>query len=249
MTEETVFNQEEDLIGKCQRFLADEPPVNHSMQEVFSELLTAYRRLYRQSSFLVKRSDKQQEQLRKLNEMKDQFLEELETLSSTDGLTGIPNRRRFDEFLENEWQRATRSGQPLSLVLMDIDHFKQFNDNYGHAAGDECLIKVAAALSDSVHRPADLVARYGGEEFVCVLPETDYQGAEKMAWKILDNIVAVGVPHAHSSAADVVTMSLGVATIVPSDGTVPADLIKTADEHLYVAKESGRKQVRGKSLC
>lgn len=169
---------------------------------------------------------------------------ELQRLSSLDGLTGIANRRRFDEYLEQEWLRAARDGNILSLVLIDIDHFKAFNDNYGHQGGDECLRKVARTLDATLKRASDVVARYGGEEFAVVLPDTDAGGAALIAEKLRACVDALGLAHAHSKTTDHVTISLGVAGIVPRDGGNPADLVKMADEALYQAKESGRNRFR-----
>jgi diguanylate cyclase (GGDEF)-like protein len=169
----------------------------------------------------------------------------LAALSTIDGLTGIPNRRRFDDILDREWNRCMRSGAFLSLILMDIDHFKLFNDHYGHQAGDLCLKKVARSLSESCMRETDLVARYGGEEFVVVLPDTDHPGAMRVADRIRNNLTALAIPHAHSSAADHVTISQGLVTIVPHDTTAPHAFIETADQCLYQAKETGRNRVVG----
>ncbi|CAN2039510.1 two-component system, chemotaxis family, response regulator WspR [Candidatus Magnetomoraceae bacterium gMMP-15] len=168
----------------------------------------------------------------------------LENLSNLDGLTGIPNRRNFDKFLNLECNRAARSASPLSLIFMDIDFFKKFNDNYGHAAGDRCLKKVACALSDSIKRPTDFIARYGGEEFVAVLPETDFQGALMVAQSIQQNIGLQNIQHAYSSVASHVTMSLGAITIVPTKGISPLFLIEAADDALYEAKEGGRNMIK-----
>jgi diguanylate cyclase (GGDEF)-like protein/PAS domain S-box-containing protein len=170
----------------------------------------------------------------------------LENLSVTDSLTGISNRRRFDEFLDREWAHAMRSRTSLSLVLMDIDFFKAYNDNYGHLAGDDCLRQLAACLSGTVRRSLDLAARYGGEEFACVLPDTDARGALCFANKIREEVKRLNIHHSFSSAARQVTMSMGVATIIPQHGQTSSDLIQVADELLYAAKQNGRNQVRGK---
>ncbi len=169
---------------------------------------------------------------------------ELQRLSSLDGLTGIGNRRRFDEYLEQEWLRSARDGNILSLILIDIDHFKAYNDNYGHQGGDECLRKVARTLDATLKRAGDVVARYGGEEFAVVLPDTDLNGAALIAERLRASVDALGLTHAHSKTTDHVTISLGVAGIVPRDGGNPADLVKMADEALYEAKESGRNRLR-----
>jgi diguanylate cyclase (GGDEF)-like protein/PAS domain S-box-containing protein len=168
----------------------------------------------------------------------------LEQLSMTDGLTGISNRYRFDADLEREWRRAMRSHSPLSFILMDIDFFKAFNDNYGHLAGDDCLRRVAQSLSQAARRISDLVARYGGEEFAYLLPDTDAAGAVAVAQQIRKNMDDLNIPHPHSTVADRVTLSMGLATVIPAKGEASSDLIKLADDLLYKAKSNGRNQVR-----
>jgi diguanylate cyclase (GGDEF)-like protein/PAS domain S-box-containing protein len=168
----------------------------------------------------------------------------LENLSTTDGLTELPNRRRFDEFLEREWRRSMREATALSVILMDIDLFKEFNDHYGHLAGDDCLRKVSKILAGIVLRPGDLIARYGGEEFACVLPGTDLAGALVVADKIRDVVNRTNIPHPYSSVAEHVTFSFGVASLVPKEGQPSSEIIGRADELLYAAKHSGRNQVR-----
>ena len=169
--------------------------------------------------------------------------EKLQRLSILDGLTEIGNRRHFDETLDREWKRAMRDQIPLSLIMLDIDYFKLYNDSYGHQKGDTCLKQVAKALEDCVQRPADLVARYGGEEFVVILPETTVQGASKLAESIRLYIENLKLEHAKNSASPYVTVSLGVATLIPERGTHCEQLISNADRLLYHAKENGRNQV------
>lgn len=170
--------------------------------------------------------------------------QKLEALSNTDGLTGIANRRCFDEVLAREYARHVRSGAELSLILLDIDHFKSFNDCYGHVKGDECLRQVAQVMADCLARPADLAARYGGEEFACILPETDSSGAVEIAERIRQDIMARAFPHKESKVADCVTASLGVVTAQCSAGGSTADIIFQVDEQLYLAKSSGRNRVK-----
>jgi diguanylate cyclase (GGDEF)-like protein len=168
----------------------------------------------------------------------------LGNLSATDGLTGIPNRRHFEQILEREWRRAMRNHSGLSLIMMDIDFFKGFNDHYGHLSGDDCLRHVAQALAESTQRPFDLVARYGGDEFACVLPETEAAGAVSIADKLREQVHALHIPHARSLVADHVTLSLGVATLVPESVQLPSDLIEQADRHLFKAKQNGHNQLK-----
>jgi diguanylate cyclase (GGDEF)-like protein len=163
----------------------------------------------------------------------------LEVLSTTDGLTGIANRRHFDEVLASEWSRAVRLGQPLALALLDVDWFKKYNDHYGHPAGDECLRIVAKVLASNVCRTGDLVARYGGEEFVFIAPATDGFKALSVAQMVCESLQAVGLPH-ELSEFGCVTVSIGVAATIPSRGDTPDILVKAADEVLFRAKVQGR---------
>jgi diguanylate cyclase (GGDEF)-like protein/PAS domain S-box-containing protein len=161
-------------------------------------------------------------------------------LSSIDGLTGIANRRRFDEGLASEWKRAVRRASPLSLIIADIDHFKLFNDRYGHLAGDDCLKRVAQVFSSLAARPADLVARFGGEEIAVLLPETSEAGSKALAERIRHSVAELAIPHEDSSAGSVVTLSLGVASTIPTHGTSMRELVEAADAALYRAKHAGR---------
>jgi diguanylate cyclase (GGDEF)-like protein len=163
--------------------------------------------------------------------------------SFLDGLTGIANRRRFDQVLDMEWRRGIRSGTCLSLLLMDIDFFKLFNDAEGHLAGDDCLRKIARSLAGVVLRPGDLVARYGGEEFVCLLSETDAAGARLVADRIQGVIAELALPHPRSSVAPFVTLSIGVAIVLPGLDAEASALIEAADRALYRAKNAGRNRV------
>ena len=167
----------------------------------------------------------------------------LRSLSFLDGLTGIANRRRFDDTMAREWRRCARSHLPLSLIILDVDHFKAYNDQYGHQAGDECLRIVAEVLAERARRPSDLVARYGGEEFVCLLPETDGSGATRVAEGFRAAVAERRIPHAQSPVAPYVTISLGVATVIPSVESSPDRLAEMADQLLYRAKRSGRNRV------
>jgi diguanylate cyclase (GGDEF)-like protein/PAS domain S-box-containing protein len=167
----------------------------------------------------------------------------LQQLSSIDGLTSIANRRYFDESLEREWRRAIRKKTVLSLVMIDIDHFKSFNDTYGHLSGDECIKTVAQVLNRSVNRPGDLAARFGGEEFVVLLPDTEPDGALIVARTIHTAIEALQITHGSSSINNYVTVSLGVATISPRLKNDSKELVFAADQALYAAKEKGRNRI------
>jgi diguanylate cyclase (GGDEF)-like protein len=169
----------------------------------------------------------------------------LQNLSSVDGLTGVPNRRSFDQLIDREWRRAQRGGAPLSVMMVDVDHFKIFNDTYGHLAGDDCLKKVAAALSGAVGRAGDLLCRYGGEEFAAVLPDTNSAAALVVGERLRASVEALAIPHAKSKSGTVVTISLGSATLIPSERGSTADLVACADRALYAAKRSGRNRIVG----
>ena len=160
--------------------------------------------------------------------------------SSTDGLTGLVNRRSFDALLESEWQRGARSGLPLSLLMVDIDHFKKFNDRYGHLAGDECLRRMADMLGDGLRRSGEVVARFGGEEFVLLLPGADSAQAHETAQNCIERIRQEAMPHADSTTASHVTVSIGVATVVPHPSMDALLLLNTADAAMYRAKTGGR---------
>ncbi|GAB4523401.1 MAG: hypothetical protein Tsb0014_00880 [Pleurocapsa sp.] len=168
---------------------------------------------------------------------------ELTKLAVIDGLTKIANRRKFDEYINSEWQRLAREKSSLSLILCDIDYFKLYNDTYGHQAGDRCLQEVAQAISKAIKRPADLVARYGGEEFAVILPNTSVEGAAHLARQIRLQVKALQLPHINSPIDIYITMSLGVAGCIPSHDSHPNALIGIADTGLYKAKELGRNRV------
>ncbi len=166
----------------------------------------------------------------------------LRELSLTDGLTGVSNRRAFDEKLDAEWRRCARAHLPMALILVDIDYFKLFNDHHGHQQGDACLQQVGTAMKRAAKRPQDLVARYGGEEFAILLPQEDVGGAEAVARRVLDQIAGLAIVHGHANAGPLVTVSMGVAAVMPSEKIDPATLVKAADALLYRAKAGGRNQ-------
>lgn len=168
---------------------------------------------------------------------------ELKRLATIDGLTGIANRRHFDEVLDHEWRRAIRDGQPFSLLLCDVDYFKAYNDACGHVMGDHCLEKVATILAHSVRRPGDLVARYGGEEFVVIMPNTPILGAQQIAERIQDQLAQAAIPHPQSFVASVITLSIGLLSIVPERAWSATEALKRADQMLYRAKTGGRNRI------
>jgi diguanylate cyclase (GGDEF)-like protein len=200
--------------------------------------------------FLV--SDEKNEQLARqieqVNEQLQRSNEQLSLLAATDGLTGLPNRRSFDAKLASEWQRAVRSEEALSLLMIDVDKFKSYNDTFGHQAGDRCLHAVATALQGTIQRATDLPARYGGEEFAVILPATDDAGAEVIAERIRAAVLELRLPRSNDEDANgddaIVSVSLGAATLRPRRGAMPGELVAAADEALYSAKKAGRNCVR-----
>jgi len=187
------------------------------------------------------------EAFRALEESRAQLSEAnrtLQKLSSLDGLTGIANRRNFDETLKREWHRAMRGGKTIALIMIDIDFFKLYNDHYGHQGGDDCLKKVAKSLESAIHRETDFLARYGGEEFAAVLPDTDLNGALKVAEEMRLTIKVLQEEHAKSKVSDIVSISMGVSAVDPQKGTEPEMLIAASDQALYKAKEDGRDRVK-----
>jgi len=191
---------------------------------------------------ITERKQKEKELIQAREELSEANTK-LEEKARTDGLTRISNRRHFDETLLSEFSRATRQRYTISLILLDIDHFKNYNDYYGHIEGDRCLTKVAQALQSLFQRSGEVVARYGGEEFAVILPHTDCEAATKMAEAIIDRVNNLSLEHAASKTADIVTVSVGVSSLYPLKGVPSTELVKKADEALYNAKANGRNQV------
>jgi diguanylate cyclase (GGDEF)-like protein len=168
--------------------------------------------------------------------------QELQRLSMTDGLTGIANRRMFDVSLAREWRRCMRLNKPLSVVMLDVDYFKKYNDRYGHQEGDDCLVAVAQEVARSAPRPGDLAARYGGEEFVMILADTDENGANWVAERIRQHVAGLNLPHKDSSDGHV-TVSCGISSVIPTQELAVEMLVKSADNALYLSKNQGRNTV------
>lgn len=199
--------------------------------------------LYRQRmelEYKTRELDKRLSDLQELKHLLEETNEKLTHLSKMDGLTGILNRRSFEELFREEWQRGWRTRQPLSVLLVDIDFFKAYNDNYGHTVGDDTLKAVARSLADSAQRHVDRVARYGGEEFVVILPDTDLEGAELMADKICSDIWRLNLEHVGAIEEGRITVSIGASSTIPDKELEALGLIETADAKLYEAKAAGR---------
>lgn len=205
---------------------------------VLQAKVSAMYRLVRMQRALVQLT----EQLNQANEQLNLANQELHRVSMTDGLTGIPNRRVFDELLVREWRRCARLQKPISVVMLDVDYFKKFNDRYGHQAGDQCLRAAARVIASAVPRASDLAARYGGEEFVLILSETDRDGACSVANRIREQIAGLKVAN-EDSPHHCVTLSCGVSTVVPGEDKPVEKLVKSADNALYMAKRQGRNRV------
>jgi diguanylate cyclase (GGDEF)-like protein len=207
------------------------------------ELLARIDKVLQQKEELDRHIAREQELLTITQQLEQANLR-LYHLSSVDPLTGIANRRHFDDIFELEWRRAMRSGSVLSLIMIDIDAFKPYNDTYGHLQGDECLRRVADALRSELKRPSDMVARFGGEEFVVLLPGTGLAGAALVAETLRARVEALRIPHEASRFDDHVTVSVGVASIHPQRGARPADLLAAADQALYQVKQGIRNRVQ-----
>jgi diguanylate cyclase (GGDEF)-like protein len=228
-----------------------------AMEKIFHDKERMARQIRTQNEILEKRFRERTAELDTINAALREEIEErgkaekalqvanqkLQELSLTDGLTGIANYRKFDEYLQQIWKRMIRERSPVSIIICDVDYFKQFNDTYGHQAGDFCLQEIAHAIESTLQRPDDLAARYGGEEFIVLLPGTDDAGAVQVAEKIQNAISELDIPHAESPAAPCVTFSVGLATAVPELGSVPKTLLKAAERALYRAKNGGRNRI------
>jgi len=220
---------------------------NAALEEEILERLHAEKELLVSRDALLEREQELEAQSTELEAINQQLLlrnEELRRISLLDGLTGISNRRYLDEVLEREWKRGQRENTPISLLMIDIDFFKDYNDNYGHLAGDDCLRAIAGGLKNAALRPGDVVARYGGEEFAIILPGTHQQGAVTVGENALRSVDTLKMPHKASGVSEYVTISIGIATLIPGKATGPEQLIACADRALYQAKKRGRNQVR-----
>ncbi|HEY9848389.1 MAG TPA: diguanylate cyclase [Leptolyngbyaceae cyanobacterium] len=242
--EPLVFPSDTLIVMAARRSLQRKPellnePIVVQLEPNVYRLLDVHQLLVSQSNiheFASQLINQLYQQLEKVNQ-------ELQRLAIVDGLTKVANRRRFDHYLQDKWHELAREKLPLSLILCDIDCFKNYNDNYGHLRGDYCLQEVAQAISTSVNRPADLVARYGGEEFAVILPNTPAAGAAYVAEQIRKNVKDLQISHAKSCVLPYVTLSVGVATAIPELESMPGSLIIAADQALYRAKIDGRDRV------
>ncbi len=209
------------------------------------ELQARIRSTLRLQEEIYTRKNKEQE-LIKLTQQLQIANEVLRDIATTDPLTNIYNRSYFDKSMLLEWKRGQRDKTPLSLIMLDIDHFKPYNDTYGHQAGDECLCQVADTIHNQCKRPADIVCRYGGEEFSIILPNTDKEGSKHIAEQILTSIIDLKIPHENSTISDYITVSMGIHSCIPDKNNSIRELILHADQALYEAKNAGRNQIKYK---
>ncbi len=230
-------------VSAAEAFDLEEAPREGATAALLGALSSLYRVLSQQNRDLADTNRLLEQRVAERTEALELSNRLLERASRTDGLLGIANRMSFDEALDREWRRAAREGTPLALLMMDVDHFKRYNDKYGHPGGDECLRAVARTVEAALRRPGDQLARYGGEELVGMLPNTDLERAHMVALAIQEAIVQLGLPHPDSPVSDRVTLSIGVAAVIPEHGSAPSVLVAAADRALYAAKAAGRNRV------
>ncbi|MBI9108581.1 MAG: diguanylate cyclase [Spirochaetales bacterium] len=205
--------------------------------------ISVFKTLYRQQYELIRKTEELNGTISELEELQQELEEkndQLRILSDQDGLTGLFNRRFFDNILEEEWSRGLRTGHPISLIMGDVDFFKQYNDTYGHLAGDECLIRIAGIFTEVIQRRVDKVARFGGEEFIAILPETDSEGVTRIASNLLSAVRNAGIEQTSSINGRMLTISLGVCTAIPDADHSFVDFLNSVDGALYEAKGKGR---------
>lgn len=236
-----TFIEEEELIIKFQNNLKSGIIETKTDRELYEEILEEYKALLDQTKRIIKISDLMEGKLSKVRYTLDKE-------SKIDFLTGLYNRRSFNEYFLKQWKNAKKSKVQLSVLMIDIDKFKDYNDFYGHLEGDNCLEIVSGEIKRVVPREKDIVARYGGEEFIVVIPDGNVDEAVEIAEKIRVSIENLGIPHKGFSKFGAVTVSIGVSTTTPTEDRVPEDLIELADKSLYRAKENGRNQVISRTL-
>jgi diguanylate cyclase (GGDEF)-like protein len=237
--------QQEEVLARVQTHLQLQAQ-RRQLQQQAMELLEKHTELEDQHHSILQLNEQLQQEIRERRRAEaalEKANQELQRLAALDGLTRVANRRRFDEYLYQEWRRYTREQLPLSLILGDIDYFKHYNDTYGHQAGDECLRQIAQTMNQAVKRATDLVARYGGEEFAIILPNTESEGAMRIAHAVQEAIRMLKIEHSQSSVNTYVTLSLGVTCTVPNREHSPDILVAAADKALYEAKERGRNRI------
>lgn len=232
---DSIFEGEAQVISKGESLLASPDSLDTLPAVFYRELLDEYRKLLKQICRMVRMSDLMQSELNRLSR-------KLEQMSTIDALTELYNRRFFNGYFQKEWDSAIRTETALSVLMIDVDFFKKYNDRYGHLMGDKCLHSIAGVLKQAIKRPRDTLARYGGEEFVVLLPETDGAGAITVAENLLENVRSLAIPHAKSPDIGIISVSIGIAVGHPTPEDTPGKLLNSADEALYRAKSAGRDQ-------
>ncbi len=230
---EDIFEKEKEVVNAADHLLQTKEFASDTDKERYKKLLDAYKRLLKQMRTMVKMSDIMQS---KLNCMSS----ELEKLSQVDGLTGLYNRRYFNEVYQREWQNAVKTQTVLGTLMIDIDHFKMYNDTFGHLAGDVCLQKTANTLEQTVKDMNAFVGRFGGEEFIVLLPDSNLERCSEVAQQIINNIALLNMANAPESCGDKVSVSIGIGSMIPRKNDKLETLIHVADQALYRAKENGR---------
>lgn len=228
-----IFEKEKEVVTEAESLLKTKKFDSMNDEARYRDLLNSYKRMLKQMRTLVKMSDIMQSKLNSLSG-------ELEKLSQIDGLTGLYNRRFFNEIYQREWQKALDSKTPIGVLMIDIDYFKKYNDTFGHLAGDVCLCKIADAIEETIKAENAFSARFGGEEFIVLLPESDSAKCSDVAKKIMKSIYSLKIPSAERICSDRVSVSIGIGTMIPSEAVRPDTLINHADQALYRAKDDGR---------
>ncbi len=232
-----LFAKEEQLLAAAEELLRTHAISDAQNEKSYRTLYEGYRRLLKQMMRVVKMSDMMQLELRNLSER-------LERMAQIDPLTEMYNKRFFNDAFQREWKSALRTGSPLALLMVDIDHFKRYNDTYGHLQGDECLKAVASEIRQAGSRPRDVAARFGGEEFIVLLPETDAAGATHIGTGVLERIRSLDLEHCGLEVHGRVTVSLGVTACIPTESDSMDAMVRRADSALYAAKSDGRNCLR-----
>jgi diguanylate cyclase (GGDEF)-like protein len=232
-----IFSNEQAVIVKAEHLIGSNFFSSEKEMIEYSTLMEEYKKLLRQMTRMVKMSDIMSAELKSLTN-------KLEVACNTDVLTDLYNRRFFNEIYSKEWKSALKNKSQLSIIMADVDHFKRYNDTYGHIAGDECLLKVAEVIKNAITRPRDIVVRYGGEEFVILLPDCDINGAKFIAEIIMEDLHECCIVHETSPVKPYVTMSCGVASVQPREDLSTDLLLIKMDEALYSAKSSGRNCIK-----
>jgi len=238
--EKNIMENEKKIIKRANNVIKKYNHKNTLIYNEYKTLFNKYKKLLEQIQYILKISDTYQINLIETKEKLKKEIKKLAEISSRDQLTGLFNRREFEKLIKREWRDAIRQSQPISIIMIDIDHFKKFNDNYGHLAGDNCLQKISQTMENSLRRPRDFLARYGGEEFTAILPNTNKNGAEHIADSLQKNVENMKIPHKFSPVSNYVTISLGVAYTEETELFVFEELLDIADQTLYKAKNNGR---------